>query len=338
MKFEILNDGSGVFAYADPALQAAAEKFEARAADFAAGGIGRKRMIASIEQAMREHATLAAPYSLMAVILLRDGKPERALKTLQRGVAALGRLLPPGFAGRIEWRRAENQAYLDLLRLRVTCLSGLRQHKEAAAHACELLALDPDDGACIRFAAGHELLRAGDVAQACRLFRDFGRQYPPFCYELGLALFREGQLVAAATAFRRGIAGNPYIALGLTEGMVPNAYPVAHYDWLEGPHAAASYLGTYGDVWYQADEPNRFLYWLFNHSKVLLERAAIMAAKEARPFGELAQAGDALREEAEVTDAIDDALSAAIVQLRQTPEGMLWPWNTYQGNEAVTIH
>jgi hypothetical protein len=216
----------------------------------------------------------------------------------------------------------------------------MRRHAEAAELAGRLLALDPDDGAVVRFTAGHEYFRAGDEENARHLFRDHAHEYPPFCYELGLSLFNERHLVGAATAFRRGIATNPYIALVLFTGQTPNAFPVAHIHWWEGPEAAIKYLAAYGSVWDQAEEVQRFLYWLFNNSRVMAERAAIMACKEERPFVETPGADTAaLEREAALVAAMDDTLSTAIIRQRATPLGPLWPWDTYEGAEPDhTLH
>ncbi len=340
MRFEVYNDGSGAFTGADEAEQIAIEQFLELLAPLDKQRISDKRMASILERCISQTPAYLDPYDALASLYLMTGKPAKALKLARKGIAVASALLPPGFAGRIPWEHEGNRSYLTLMRTVVTCLCGMRQHKEAAAQAARILALDPSDGAAVRFSAGHEALRAGDTETARHLFRDYAHEYPPFCYELGLVLFNERQLVAAATAFRRGIAANPYIAMLLSTGTPPNALPIAHYHWRESPDAAARYLDVYGSVWDGKGEAQRFLYWLFNHSQVMRERAAIMACREERPFVETPDlAHPALAHEAALVEAIDDTLSAAIVQQRATPAGLIWPWDTYEGAEpAHTLH
>lgn len=339
MKFEVFSDGSGAFSGADEAEQAAIEKFIKLLAPLDRQRISDKRMAAILERCISETPTFLDPYNALATLYLMTGKGAKALKLARKGVALASALLPPGFAGRIPWEHEGNRSYLALMRTVVTCLCGTRQHKEAAEYAARMLALDPLDGADIRFSAGHEALRAGDTETALHLLRDYAHEYPPFCYELGLVLFNERQLVAAATAFRRGIAANPYIAMVLSTGAPPNALPIAHINWRESPDAAIRYLDVYGSVWDGKSEAQRFLYWLFNHSKVMMERAAIMACREERPFSDPPDLDSpALAHEAALVDAIDDSLSAAIVQQRDTPLGPMWPWDTYEGAQPEPEH
>ncbi|XLZ69802.1 hypothetical protein ABT364_25255 [Massilia sp. SR12] len=340
MEFEVFSDGSGAFTGADEAEQAAIDKFIELLAPLDKQRISDKRMAAMLERCISETPAYLDPYEALASLYLMSGKPAKALKLARKGVALANALLPPGFAGRIPWEHKGNRSYLALMRTVVTCLCGTRQHKEAAQYAATMLALDPSDGAAARFSAGHEALRAGDTETARHLFRDYAHEYPPFYYELGLVLFNERQLVAAATAFRRGIAANPYIAMLLSTGAQPNAFPIAHIHWCESPDAAIRYLDVYGSVWDGKGEVQRFLYWLFNHSKVMMERAAIMACKEERPFTETPDLDEsALAHEAALVDAIDDTLSAAIVRQRDTPLGPMWPWDTYAGAQPEhTLH
>lgn len=340
MKFEVFDDGSGAFTGASAAEQSAISQVAECVEAFSKRRVGKKQLTALMERCISNTPAVLEPYELMASMHALNCKPERALKLAHKGLALANALMPPGFSGRISWTREENHPYLTLMRTIVSCLSSMRKHREAAQYAAKLLALDPEDGACVRFVAGHEALRAGEIEQARHLYRDYGREYPPFCYELGLTLLKEGLLVAAATAFRRGIATNPYIALVMFNGLPPNAFPIAHIKWWEGPEAAVKYMGAYGGIWEDEAEAQRFLYWLFNNSRVMMERAAIMACKEARPFTEtLGADAEALAREAALVDAIDDSLSTAIVQQRVTPLGPMWPWDTYEGAQPEhTLH
>lgn len=46
------------------------------------------------------------------------------------------------------------------------------------------------------------------------------------------------------------------------------------------PEAACEYIQMYGMFWHTQPDSFAFTRWLFNHSKVLAERAAIMECKE----------------------------------------------------------
>lgn len=331
MKFEVFSDGSGAFC-ADEAEQKVACEVRDGMEAFSKGRLGKKRLAAQLERCIGTTPSVLEAYEMLASLHVLDCKPERAIKLVRKAIAGANALLPPGFKGRIPWQQEGNRVYLMLMRTIVSCLSATRKHQEAVQYAAQMMALDPDDGACVRFTAGHEACRAGEIEQARHLFRDYGHEYPPFWYELGLTLLNERQLVPAVTAFRRGIAANPYIALVLFNGQPPNAFPVAHINWWEGPEAAVNYLGAYGGLWQDMEEAQRFLYWVFNNSRVMMERAALMACKEARPFRETPDLdAEALAREAELVDAIDDSLSSAIVRQRDTPLGPIWPWDTYEG-------
>ena len=79
---------------------------------------------------------------------------------------------------------------------------------------------------------------------------------------------------------------------------------------MEEPPLAKQYLGAYGAIWEEALMEQRFLYWLFNQSSVLIERAKLMARREKREIGlDLPQPESQVAHYRELVAAIDDKLS-----------------------------
>lgn len=87
--------------------------------------------------------------------------------------------------------------------------------------------------------------------------------------------------VGAATALRRGIAADPYIAEFLSGNPYPLPLAIWHDSDLAEPGTALDYVRQHGGLWQEQCDSIAFTRWLFNHPKVLAERAAVMACKEA---------------------------------------------------------
>lgn len=331
MEFKVFEDKSGAFVFNAPGSKDTADKFELLVESFADGRIRPKRMVAICEVMMRDVPPLLRPYHTLATIHLSKGKYEKALATAMRGLGAVNYMFPDDFSGPIPWHYDGNRPYLDLLKIILLCHIAGRDFAKAAEWCGMMQRADPDDSCGVRFVMGHVLLRSGEQAKAKTWFVDNGKEYVPYYYELGLCHFRDQKYVQAATAFRRGIAINPYIAEMIFNGHEPNPYAVMHFWANEMPPLARQYLGSYSDLWEEAQAEQRFLFWLFNHSKVLHERARLMACRERRSLdAELPQPREQVVEYGALIDAIDDDLSREIVQRRQNGEGeMEWPWEVY---------
>lgn len=332
MEFQVFEDKSGAFVFNAPGSKDTADRFELLVEAFVDGRIQAKRMAKICENMMRDVPPLLRPYHTLATIHLAKGKHEKALATAVRGLAAVNEMFPDDFAGAIPWHHDGNRPYLDLLKVILLCHIASRKFGKAAEWCGMIQRADPDDSCGVRFVMGHVLLRSGDPANAAHWFSDHGSEYVPYCYELGLCHLRDEKYVKAATAFRRGIAINPYIAEMIFNGHEPNPYAVMHFWANEKPSLATQYLGTYSDVWEDAFLEQRFLYWLFNHSKVVDERSRTMACRERRSLDdELPIPKEQVLEYRALIDGIDDTLSEEIVQRRPNGAGVMeWPWEVYR--------
>lgn len=81
-------------------------------------------------------------------------------------------------------------------------------------------------------------------------------------------------------------------------------------------------------LWYQNPDSFAFVRWLFNHPKVLAERAAIMECKEAGLWEQDAATRSELGVKGHHLSAgIDDTLSMSIITKRKDRHGnLVWPW------------
>lgn len=331
MEFKVFEDKSGAFVFNAPGSKETADRFELLVEAFVDGRIQQKRMMSICEGMMRDFPPLLRPYHILATIHLSKGKHEKALATAVRGLGAVNEMFPDDFSGPIPWHHDGNRPYLDLLKIILLCYVDGKKFDKAAEWCETIQRADPDDCCGVRFVMGHVLLRSGEQEKALTWFVDHGTEYAPYCYELGLCYFREARYVEAATALRRGIAINPYIAEMIFNGHQPNPYAVMHFWANEKPPLAKQYLGAYADIWMDALMAQRFLYWLYNHSKVLEERARLMACRELRSIDtELPQPKEQVAQYRELIAAIDDGLSYEIVRRRPNGEGDLeWPWEVY---------
>lgn len=332
MEFKVFEDKSGAFVFSAPGSKETADKFDLLVEAFEDGRIHRKRMIAICERLMREVPPLLRPYHVMATIHLARGKHEKALMTAARGLEAVNDMFPDDFSGPIPWHHDGNRPYLDLLKTILLCHIASKDFEKAADWCGMIERAEPDDCCGVRFVMGHVLLRSGEVERAQSWFIDHGMEYAPYYYELGVCHFRAERYVAAVTAFRRGIAINPYIAEMIFNDHEPNPYAVMHFWSNETPMLASQYLGTYSDFWDEAQAEQRFLFWLFNHSLVLGERAKLMACREQRSMDfELPQPKEQVAAYRELIASIDDSLSRDIARRRPNASGVLeWPWESYR--------
>jgi hypothetical protein len=84
----------------------------------------------------------------------------------------------------------------------------------------------------------------------------------------------------------------------------------------------------YGMYWHSEPDSIDFIRWLFNHPKVLAERAEIMACKDALLWeSDAAKRRQLIEREQLLIDSINNVLSGAIVSMRTDRRGQtMWPW------------
>ncbi|MYN04258.1 hypothetical protein GTP41_19380 [Pseudoduganella sp. DS3] len=332
MEFKVFEDKSGAFVFNAPGSQETADRFELLLEAFKDGRIPQKRMVSICENMMRDFPPLLRPYHVLATIYFAKGKHEKALATAVRGLGSVHYMFPDDFTGAIPWHHDGNRPYLDLLKTILLCHIASKKFEKAVEWCGLIQRADPDDSCGVRFIMGHVLLRSGEMEKAQAWFADHGTEYAPYYYELGLCCVREERYVEAATAFRRGIAINPYIAEMIFNGHKPNPYAVMHFWANEMPPLAELYLNSYSDLWEDGLLEQRFLYWIFNHSKVLEERARLMACREQRSIDtDLPHPKEQVAHYRMLVDAINDQQSREIVQRRPGGDGFMeWPWEVYR--------
>lgn len=215
----------------------------------------------------------------------------------------------------------DNRPYLRVFYAAILANVHLQRHQDAIMLIEKILAYNPEDNQGTRWLLGSELLRTGDHERAFRVLNEYADEFSPYWYELGLLHFLNGELVKAATAFRRGFAANTYIAEILCGNLHP--FPLAiWYDFSGGPDIAEDYYATYHPLWREHPEVLLFINWLYNHSSVLCERAEIIKCAEM-----LMQEDDfeicenIFRQQDELRKRIDDRLSEEIIQKCRNMKG-----------------
>jgi tetratricopeptide (TPR) repeat protein len=328
LQFEVFED-AGTFEYKDRGHYGLIRELVEMHDDLEMGQIGEKVYLSALERTLAAAPDLIDGHMFLAHHWDEQGKPKKALEAALRGLAAANRLIPEGFTGLIEWGHLENRAYLRLLNVALQSYSRLKRHRDALKIIELMLERNPSDNQGVRYLLGSVALQSGDHARARAAFLADAADYPPYYYDLALSYMLTGEWVAAATALRRGFAGNPYIAEMLTGHPNPSMLPIWHDSNLAEPETADDYILTSGALWRDAPGSRAFTRWLFNHSKVMVERASIVECREL-----MLSAGDAparskiAKREAQLIAAIDDTISTAIVVKRKDAHGRAdWPWS-----------
>lgn len=328
LQFEILDAESGAFTYPDDCYDGLLAEFDGLLDAHDVGELNDTRYMAALHRLLAEAPDFIDVHAHIASHWHAQGKPKKALDAALQGLSLSNRHIPEGFGGRIEWGHLDNRPYLRAMHIALLSYMRLRRHKDAVTIIELMLARNPADNQGVRFLLGSEALRAGDHEHARSVLEAEADGYPPYHYELALCHMLRDDWIAAATALRRGFAANPYIAEIL--GGNPNPAPLAiwHGSTLADPETATAYIQMYGMYWHNQPASFAFTRWLFNHPKVLAERAKIMECKESV----LWEQDGATRSELgakghHLTASIDGTLSLAIVTKRKNRRGQLvWPW------------
>lgn len=127
---------------------------------------------------------------------------------------------------------------------------------------------------------------------------------------------------------RRGFCANPYIAEILCGNSDPTPLVIWHGTNFAEPETAKDYLSAYGDRWRRRPDFVAFLRWLYNHSRVLSERAAILGCmEELRWEHDFQRRGQILARMEKGLQGIDDRISEEVVVKRSDRHGRsMFPW------------
>ena len=330
LSFEVHDAESGVFAYPDDPYDGMAAELDGVLDDRDAGRLGDKQYLAALARLIAEASDFVDAHAHIAIHWHRQGKPKKALDAAMLGLSISNRHIPEGFNGRIEWGHLDNRPYLRVMHVALLSYMRLRRHKDAVTLIELMLARNPNDNQGVRYLLGSEALRAGDYHRARFVLEADADGYPPYFYELALCYMLKDEWVSAATALRRGFVANPYIAEMM--GGHPNPAKLVgiwHGTNMAEPETAHGYLQMYGMLWHTQPDSFAFTRWLFNHPKVMMERAAIMECQEALLWESESSVREELaKREARLMANIDDTLSEAIVTKRKERRGkaIVWPW------------
>lgn len=328
LRFEVLDDASGVFVYPAERFDGLVDEFDELLDAHQSGGLANKSYVTALEKLLVREPEFIDGHAHLAFAWYEQGKPKKALDAALAGLGVANRLLPESFRGHVEWGHLENRPYLRAIHGAVLAYVRLRRHREAAMLIEKMLACNPNDNQGVRYLLGSELLRAGDHDQAQNVFAAEAEGYPPYFYELALTHILKGEWIPAATALRRGFCANPYIAEILGGNPHPQPLAIWHGSNLAEPETAVDYVGMHGELWQRRPDGLAFVRWLFNHPKVMAERAAAMNCREALLWEQDFQARTTILDrEREALAGIDARLSAALVVKRQDRRGRaLYPW------------
>lgn len=327
-RFEQLDADVGVFVFPDTPFDGLVAEFDGLLEARERRAISEKAYLAGLERLILEEPDFIDAHAHLAYAWIEQGKPKKALDAGLAGLARANRLIPEGFAGRIAWGHLENRPYLRAMHGALLGYMRLRRHKEAAGLIERMLAFNPNDNQGVRYLLGSELILAGAPEQAQAVIEAECRNYPPYQYELALLHLQAGRWVDAATALRRGFCANPYIAEVLCGTAEPMPLAMWHGSNFAEPEMARDYGASYGALWLRRPDFVAFVRWLFQHSRVLLERAGVQACREELQWEHEFKARGGVVDRLECLEAaVDDTLSKELVIQRADRKGRpIWPW------------
>lgn len=134
LAFEILDTESGVFTYPDDIYDGLLAEFDGLLDDHGSGQLADKPYLAELDRLLTEAPDFVDVYAHVASHWHRQGKPKKALDSALLGLSISNRLIPEGFAGRIEWGHLDKRPYLRAMHI------ALPHHVDhlARADACYL--------------------------------------------------------------------------------------------------------------------------------------------------------------------------------------------------------
>lgn len=260
---------------------------------------------------------------------------EQALTIATEAVSMAIALIPTDFKGCINWYELDNRPFLRLLGFMAIANVHLRRHKEASTVIAQSLKYNPSDNMGLREYHGSELLRSGNWSRAKTALRKHADSFPSCQYELALVHLTVGEWALAATALRHGFHHNPYIAEMICGLGAPSRQVYWHNNNHHDPEYATGYMDLYGSHW--KDHPERILFvrWLFNHPRVMQERAAVLACREALLWtGDIPERQVLVHQISLLLNSTLHDLSEELVVQRADLHGhSCWPWLRFAPDE-----
>ncbi|HDT5863458.1 TPA: hypothetical protein QHB43_003389 [Aeromonas hydrophila subsp. hydrophila] len=318
LTFQLVDDG-GRFAYPDQNMQPLYDRLDE---------IESRGRVCDLFQLICQEPQSLELRAKLAHFHIQQQEYEQALTIATEAVSMAKERIPATFNGRIEWGELDNRPFLRLLGFMAIANVHLRRHKEAVSLIELSMKYNPSDNTGLREYLGSELLRNGSCSRAKTVLRKYAGTIPSCQYELALSYLTTGEWALAATALRQGFHHNPYIAEMICGSGTPTRQVYWHGTNFHDPDYAAGYMELYGSLWKDHPEHALFVRWLFNHPRVMQERAAVLACREA-----LLWSGD-ITERQRIVHQLDlllngtrNDLSEELVAPRTDLHGNTWrPW------------
>ena len=293
-----------------------------------AGRVKEREMLRRLNALAEQEPDHIDALAHLGMFLRKANRLEEAGPVCERALSIGVKALPEDFTGRLEWSWFENRSFLRAaMGLALVRLD--EGDRRAGIKLLErILSWNPNDNQGVRLMIGSEYMRAGEETKARRILEEHGAEYPAYRYELGLLHLRAKRWAAAATSLRHGFVENPYIAEILCNRVSPMPLPIRHGSNWNEPEAALDYTNRYGALWYSSPEAPRFVRWLYNHPKVMVERAAVLECLQELLWEYDGDARGLILDRARAARGrIDNVLSAEIVRARIDRNGnAVLPW------------
>jgi tetratricopeptide (TPR) repeat protein len=252
---------------------------------------------------------------------------EEATEVYEEAYNRATKLIPKGFRGQISWLYLENRSFLRVAHGYLLGLMHAQENRKAKALANKLLRWCPQDNLGVRFLIPDINFINGEVEAALKAYLELAEGAPVNWYPAALCTLRAGNYIDACTYLRRGIAGNPYVAEGLTARVQIEEHLYWHGSNLHGPDFAYEYLDSPVNIWKPTEID--FVDWVFNSSDVLRERTEMTAIREALHYEHDVEARRMWGQRMdELLDRIDEKLSRKMVRKVTNRWGdEIWPWD-----------
>ena len=244
----------------------------------------------------RYEALAARPYGVvhgnegLGGLYAQRGDHRAARACYDAAVREGDRYIPKGYRGEIIWGEFDNRPYLRALHGAALSRLDLGHGRAAADRLRRLIRCNPSDNTGARFLLGEALVWADDFDAAERALRAVldGEDHPPTQYLLGLVYVALGQHVQAATAFRRGLVGNVYVAQFVLERRPIAPYAIGVYNGgYGGPDTASDHYGRSRELYRRQPRAVALLDALYRDPAVAahVEDVLLLRADHARVKG-----------------------------------------------------